>query len=244
VKIRLVAVAAALSFVLLGSSCAVRPDRPALTVAAVSETATATPISDRRPARCRGGEAALEERLARLKGSVVEAMERYQGTWSMTPVDLDCETELSVRPEHVQYPASAGKIVTLIAVLRAVEEGRIALGEIEEQLVNVTTHSLDADANVLNGLVSAGEIQTVLERSRVSERTRFEHDWRQATMPALDLAWIWAALLRGELLGPDWTEYLLGLVTRAQIPPAYETFPAAPDVPGYQFGPEGGLLRR
>ncbi len=209
--------------------------------ATIEPTPTPTPPPDLRPVRCNGlDEVALELRLDRLAADIEATMVGYNGEWGFGMVDLDCDVEVTVRPEYVQYTASAGKIVPVIAALRAIEDGELTLEAIEPHLLLVMEHSLDADANVINAMVTPEQVEEVLLLSEVSELTRFEHDWRQAFMPALDLARVWAALLDGALLGDEMTEYLLDLASAPAIPEGLETFPLDPGLPEFQIGQKAG----
>lgn len=194
-------------------------------------------------------------------------MADYPGGWGVALVDLDCGIELAVRPEHFQYTASAGKIVPVIAALRAVDASRVSmprpwtsgpfacgvtrdpgtkpgdpieLEELEPALFLVMRHSCDQEADLINRMVTPQQIADVLKIANVSQRTRFEHSWRFGGMTALDLARVWAALLGGRLLDMSLTTYLLDLTSRAEIPEGLDTFPTAPDIPGHQFGQKAG----
>lgn len=223
-------------------------ERPTATPTGTSEpTPSAEPsgpepteAADTRPERCRGlGEAELQGRVDRLGADVEEAMAGYDGEWSFGLVDLDCDVELAVNEQWVAYPASAGKIVPVIAALRAVEDGDLAIEDIEEELLGVMEHSWDADADVINALVTPEQVREVLELAEVSDATDFEHRWGRADMPALDLARVWAALLDGRLL-EERAEYLLDLAEGPQIPPGLDTFPVDPQMPGWQLGQKAG----
>jgi len=203
-------------------------------------TPTPEPTPDPRPERCQASAEAVTDRLDDLEAALQSAMAGYDGGWAVGMVDLDCDRELSVNPEWTQYTASAGKIVPIIAALRAVEAGELALDTFEEQLILVTTHSFDLEANYINSLVTPAQVQEVLVLAEVSELTNFAHDWRQAFMPAVDLARVWAAVLDGRLLEPETAEYLLDLTAHAEIPEGLETFPADAEIEGYQLGQKAG----
>lgn len=49
-----------------------------------------------------------------------EVLDGMTGGWGLALVDLECDATITVRPEHIQYTASAGKIVVVIGALRAV----------------------------------------------------------------------------------------------------------------------------
>lgn len=240
---------------------------PATPVPMPTATPEPTPPPVVLPDRCRDGEEALGQALDRLANDIEAAMAGYAGDWGFGMVDLDCEVELEVRGDHVQYTASAGKIVPMIAALQALDPATFdptipdepppmncgayagPLGEpgmpadfaaMKEPLLLVMTHSCDHEAHLINDLVTPQQIAQVLERSGVSERTRFEHRWNQAFMPAIDLARVWAALLDGRLLDDDLTEYLLALAARADIPAGLETFPGDAEIPGWQLGQKAG----
>ena len=208
--------------------------------ATATATATAAPdgavVRDSRPARC----STVAERGADLIRAVEEAMEGYEGTWGLALVDLDRNSPIVIRPEYRQYPASAGKIVVIIAALRAVQEGVVEFATIEPHVELVMHHSLDVDTDVVASFVTPAQVSAVLEAAGVSEASSLEYEWRQALFTPHDLALVWASLLRGEQLDEGWTTYLLGLASEAIFPDGYETFPAAFGVPGYQYGQKAG----
>lgn len=219
------------------------------------------------PTRCLDGAAVLDERLERLAADIEAAMAGYDGDWGFGMVDRDCDVELEVRGEWVQYTASAGKIVPVIAALRALDldtfEAAVpdepvamhchsiagplgATGEpvdfaaMETALLLVMTHSCDHEANLINDLVTPEQVVEVLADSGVSDETQFAYRWNQARMPAIDLARVWAALLDGRLLEADVTVYLLELAAGAEVPAGLDTFPARLDLPGWQLGQKAG----
>ncbi len=224
------------------SQTATAQPAPATATATATGTATATTtpdgavVGDSRPARC----STVAERGADLIRAVEEAMEGYEGTWGLALVDLDCNSPIVIRPEYRQYPASAGKIVVIIAALRAVQEGVVAFAAIEPHVELVMHHSLDVDTDVVASFVTPAQVSAVLEAAGVSAASSLEYEWRQAVFTPHDLALVWASLLRGEQLDEGWTSYLLGLASEAIFPDGYETFPAAFDIPGYQYGQKAG----
>lgn len=189
---------------------------------------------------CTIGVARSNALLLELEADIHAAMDGYEGTWSAALIDLGCETELHVNPDYTQYVASSSKIVVVIAVLRAIEQERITFEDVSEMIDEVMWHSADWAADALNDLLEPEEILEVLDHSGVSAQTSFPYHWRAAIMPALDLARVWAALLDGRLLDPDYTRYLLEQASRADIPAGLETFPLAGEVEGYAYGQKAG----
>lgn len=217
------------------------PAEPTTTAPTSTNEPTTAEPPDARPQRCRGlSEDEVTERVDALGADIEEVMEGYDGEWAFGMVDLDCDVELAVNEEWSNYPASAGKIVPIIAALRAVEDGGLELEDFEDNLLGVMTHSWDADANVINDLVTPEQVQEVLEIAEVSDVTDFEYRWHRADMPPLDLARVWEALLDGRLLEEEQAEYLLDLAEGPEIPPGLDTFPIDPQMPGWQLGQKAG----
>jgi hypothetical protein len=224
---------------------AVAGDRVTPTPAVAGAVDAATPVPTPSPQRtpvppCPGGPEASLELMDEVEARALEAMAGYNGSWGLALIDLDCETSMAINGDWAEYAASSSKIVVVIAVLRAVEDGRLDYESIRPQVEGVMHHSWDADATHLNYLVSPQEIQEVLDMAGMSDASEFPYVWNYAIMTAPDLARVWEALLRGELLGEEWTERLLDLASQAEVPPSNETFPAEFDEPGYQFGQKAG----
>lgn len=199
-------------------------------------TPSPSPTPDPLEMRCAG----LEQRGADLTDAVEDVMAGMTGGWGLALIDLDCDASIVVRPEHGQYPASAGKIVIMITALHAVQEGLLDLEEIRPHVEIVLAQSLDWNADLVNDLVTSEQIAGVLERASVSEASEFEHSWRYAHMTALDMARVWASLMRGEQLDGELTAYLLDLATRPILGEAFWPFPPAFGVEGYTYGQKAG----
>ena len=199
-------------------------------------TPTPTPTPDPRQVRCAG----LDERGAVLGEGVEEVLDGMTGGWGLALVDLECDTTITVRPDHIQYTASAGKIVVVISVLRAVQDGLLDFESIRPHIEIILSISLDSSANYINDLVTVKQIQSVLHRANVSEASEYEHDWRYAHMTAPDMARVWVSLVRGEQLDEEWTAYLLDLATRPLLGVGFWPFPAEFGVEGYTYGQKAG----
>jgi hypothetical protein len=178
---------------------------------------------------------------ARLVLSIEEALDGYEGQWGFALIDNQCGTLATIDPDHIQYTASAGKIISVIAVLRAVADGRADFSEIEEHLRLVMSESLDADAYFLEEFVAPEELRQVLIDAGVSEASHVEGSWSYAFMTAPDLTRVWAALIGGQLLDADRTRYLLDLAGTADIPDVFETFPGGTfELEGFHYGQKAG----
>lgn len=195
-----------------------------------------TPTPDPRPARCEG----LEERGATFTAAVEEAMDGYAGGWGLALIDLDCDAVILVNPEHSQYPASAGKIVVVITALRAVQDGLLEFETIQHDVETVLSLSLDYNSDLVNERVSSEQIAAMLDRAGVSDVTEYEHSWRWAHFSPIDLARVWASLVRGEQLDEEWTAYLLDLASRPILGPGFWPFPAGFGVDGFDYGQKAG----
>lgn len=167
-------------------------------------------------------------------------MEGFPGVWAFAAIDLDTGAVMTIHEDLVIYPASSGKIVVAIAVLRAVQRGEVSLPSIEADFEEMMIRSDDAATDRLNGLVSQAETNAVLTDSGVSAASQFRDSWRRATFTAPDLARVWAALLRGELLDEERITYLLEISGRVELPENFATFPPRFERPGYQYGQKPG----
>jgi hypothetical protein len=221
----------------VGVTASPSPARPPAT-----PTATPQPSPSPTPGNvaCPDGRSDSIARLDDLEEAVTEAMAGYPGTWGFAVRDLGCDTALAVNPGYAQYPASAGKIVTVIATLREVEAGRLDLEAVWGQVTGIMTYSWDLSADVLTRQLTPAAVQSVLADAGVSDKARFLHSWRRAYMSPMDLAIVWEALVQGELLSEEMTERLLDLAAGAVIPASLDTFPAELDLPGYQYGQKAG----
>ncbi len=177
-----------------------------------------------------------------LTDDVDAAMEGYNGAWGFALIDVECDALAESPTDYAQYPASAGKIVTFIAVLREVERKNFDYPEIEDHLELAVLISSDIAANHLTTLITPANIAEVTGLAGLSARSTFVHDWRLAWLAPADLARVWAALLRGELLSPEHTDLLLGLTQQADFPigAGYDTFPEELGVDGYDYGQKAG----
>ncbi len=215
---------------------------PATATATATATAPATEAAspgereDGRPARC----ANVAERGAQLVASVEEAMDEYEGVWGLALIDLDCGSSIVVRPQHSQYPASAGKIAVLTAALRAVQDDLLDFALIEEHVELVLHHSLDKNTDEIAALVTPEQVAAVVERAGISWRSNLPWHWREVWLTPHDLALVWASILRGEQLDEEWTSYLLQLASEAVLPVGDDTFPEDFGVEGYRYGQKAG----
>jgi Beta-lactamase enzyme family len=222
-------------------------DPTATTSAQTIATATATvipsptPMPTPEPARnCVTDPSGYAASLRQLEDDVTRTMDGYDGTWGFAIIDLDCGAMAAINPDYVQYAASAGKLPFIIAALRAVQEGRLDLAEIQEDLELVLHFSLDKSADKIGERVTNDEVWEVLRLADVSELTTFRDAWRNFFTTPADLARIWAALMAGELLDEERTNLLLTLAGEVEVPPAYETWPAEFDEPSLLFGQKAG----
>lgn len=179
-------------------------------------------------------------RAAVLIGEIESAMLDYEGIWGLALIDLDCGSSVVVRPQHVQYPASAGKVVILTAGLRAVQDGLLEFELIEEQVELVLHHSLDKQTDEIAELITPEQVGEVMARAGVSARWYPEWRWRWARFTPHELALFWASIVRGEQLDERWTAHLLQLASEVVLPEGKEAFPADFGVEGYQYGQKAG----
>lgn len=204
-------------------------------------TPLATPTAAPEPERlCVADPEAYASRIDALEAAVADALDGFRGTYGFALYDLDCDTMATVNPDHGQYTASTGKLPFVIAALRAVQDGRLDFAAVESDIVTVLHVSSDEAANRLVAKVSAEDVREVLRIAGVSDQTTFRSSWSNFNSTAVDLTSLWVALLRGELLDEERTEYVLQLASEAQVDTAYETFYSHFDVPGLQFGQKVG----
>ncbi len=167
-------------------------------------------------------------------------MTDYEGIWGLALIDLDCGSSVVVRPQHAQYPASAGKIVILTASLRAVQEGLLEFELIEENVELVLHHSLDKQTDEIAELLTPEQVGDVMARAGVSARWFPEWQWRWALFTPHELALFWASIVRGEQLDERWTAHLLQLASEVVLPEGKEAFPQEFGVEGYRYGQKAG----
>lgn len=159
-----------------------------------------------------------------LAANIVTAMDGYDGTWAFAMYDPRCGHMAETDPDYTQYSASAGKIVSIIAALRAVENGSLEAWEIADPIEAVLTNSWDNEADYLDTLVTQEDFDAVLEIAG-TESSRFVDTWRRANMSPADMARVWAALLAGDYLSETNTNLVVNLAAGAIIPEEYRTFP-------------------
>lgn len=170
-------------------------------------------------------------------------MAGYEGIWGLALIDLDCASSIVIRPQHSQYPASAGKIVILVAALRAVQDGLLEFEAIEENLELVLYYSLDKNTDEIAELITPDQVGAVMARAGVSGDSYLHWHWRDARFTPHDLALVWASILGGEQLDERWTAHLLQLASEAVIPEADVTFPTDFGVDGFQYGQKAGYWK-
>ena len=205
------------------------------TPSATASAATSTETSNGRPSRC----ATVAGRGAQLIKAVEEAMTNYEGIWGLALIDLDCSSSIVVRPQHSQYPASAGKIVILTAGLRAVQDGLLEFELIEEPVELVLHHSLDKQTDEIAELITPEQVAEVMARAGVTS-SYLEWHWREAWFTPHDLARVWASIVRGEQLDERLTAHILQLASEVVLPEGKEAFPADFGVEGYRYGQKAG----
>ena len=167
-------------------------------------------------------------------------MAGFTGGWGLALVDLDCGASVTARPEHGQYTASAGKIMIVIAALRAAEDGLLEFEAMRPHIEIVLEHSIDLNADAINDMVTPEQVAAVLMRAGVSEASRLPHSWRQAHFTPRDLARVWVSLVRGRQLGPERTAWLLGLAVANGLPDTFWPFPPDFGAEGYEYGQKAG----
>jgi hypothetical protein len=179
-----------------------------------------------------------------LAMEVEAAMDGYDGEWGFALIDLACDATVAVNEDYFEYPASSAKVVTAVAALEAAESGELEEREVEWldlSLRQVFRTSSDWDADLLEGYFDTSRLNELLAEAGVSERSYIRESWKFSMMTPLDLATFWAAILRGDLLEEDSTDYLLDLASGAEIPPEYETFPGGDfELGGFQYGQKAG----
>lgn len=175
-----------------------------------------------------------------LAANVVAVMDGYDGAWAFAIYDPKCGHLAETDPGYTQYSASAGKIVSIIASLRAVEDGRVPLSDIETSIENVLTHSWDNESDYLDTLTDQPDYDAILEIAG-TETARFIGSWQRANMGPADMARIWQALVSGDLLNEEHTELVMTMAVEAIIPDVYRTFPDGSFSPaGFRYGQKAG----
>ena len=212
-------------------------------------TAIPTPFPTATPGSAGGGTAHTnglscdERHLAedRLTEAIEEVLTDYDGTWGFALIDLECEHVVSIHPDYAQYPASAAKIVSVVAAMRAVEAGDADLEEVDELVHLVMQHSLDYAADALEEYVEPDDLDQVLVDAGASEEAAMNGSWSWASMTAEDLAGVWSGIVEGTLVDDFGREYLLELAGMTEVPEVYETFPTGEfPVSGFDYGQKAG----
>lgn len=179
-----------------------------------------------------------------LEETIRDAMIGYDGQWGFALIDIVCDASAIVNEDYFEYAASAGKIVTLVAALEAVESGELEDWELESldlSLRQVLRTSSDWDADLLEGYFPTSRLDELLREANLGDRSYMRNSWKFSMMTPIDLATFWAAILKGDLLDNDSTAYLLDLASQAEIPPEYETFPGSNfELEGFQYGQKAG----
>jgi Beta-lactamase enzyme family len=125
--------------------------------------------------------------LAVARSEIESALVGIEGTWTLAVIDLPSGSELLFNEAQRLYPASAGKIVVAIAVLRKVELGEIDLVPIQDRFEQMLIISSDEAADDMDALVSEDDTQQVFRDAGASQSASFP-GWRQGFVTARDLA--------------------------------------------------------
>ncbi|HEX5939594.1 MAG TPA: serine hydrolase, partial [Dehalococcoidia bacterium] len=140
--------------------------------------------------------------LPAARPEIEAALAGFPGDWGFHVIDLPSGEEMGINNEQNFYPASAGKIVIAIAVLRQVEQGIRDLDPIRDRFEQMILVSSDEAADELDELVNESETLQVLIDAGASPNASFP-GWRQGFVSARDLAFVWRALVEGQLLSSD-----------------------------------------
>ena len=244
------AIALAGTLLLLVTACA--PDdsgsRSAVSIATATPVETPTPLPTPSPTptpvppRDSPG-CATRLALARKMAQDIEVvLEGYEAEWGFAFIDVSCKGAVSIHPEYSQYAASAGKIVSVIAVLQAVQRGDLPLEEVDQSVNQVLTLSLDEPADYIETFLEPGALNAVLDQAGTLS-ARIDTTWRETNISATDLARLWAALVNGQLLNEELTAYLLKYTRETVIPEGFETFPDSDfELDGYRYGQKAGYF--
>jgi hypothetical protein len=221
-------------------------DAPAVVVSSPEPTATAIPPSPTPTARPSPSPTqetncdARAESAAALVTDVEATMADYPGTWGFAYIDIFCDATVSTDPAYRQYAASAGKIISIVAVLRAVEAGQVAFETVEPSLITILHVSDDLQSDYIETFVTAEDLNAVIADAGVVEST-IRGAWRFTNFSAVDLARVWAALVDGRLLNTEHTEWVMARAGEADIPGPYETYPGMSfEHPYLQWGQKAG----
>lgn len=202
--------------------------------ASATPTATPTPTPTPTPYVV---DAAAE--LAAAKPELEAALAGLPGEWGLAVFDLPSGAELGLNENQPFYPASAGKIVIAIAVLRQVQEGIREFQPLQDAFEQMMVVSSDERADDLDALVNENETLAVLRDAGASDISSFP-GWRRGFVTARDLALVWKGLVEGNLLDAERTAYLVELTSRFEMEEIFETFPARFGRGGYLYGQKAG----
>jgi hypothetical protein len=231
----------------LGGACENgKSDAPAVVVSSPEATATAlppspTPTAEPSPSPtpewdCDARAQSAEALVADVEG----AMAGYPGTWGFAYIDIFCDATVATDPGYHQYAASAGKIISIVAALRAVEAGQVAFETLEPSITTILHVSDDLLSDHIETFVTAEDLEAVIADAGVVDST-IRGSWRFTNFSAVDLARVWAALIDGRLLNAEHTEWVLARAGEADIPAPYETYPGMSfEHPYLQWGQKAG----
>lgn len=177
--------------------------------------------------------------LAAAKPEIEAALAGIPGEWGLAVIDLPSGAELGLNENQPFYPASAGKIVLAVAVLRQVEQGIREFQPIRDRFEQMILISSDEAADDMDAFVNENETLQVLRDAGASEISSFP-GWRRGFVTARDLALVWKGLVEGRLLTRQNTDYLVELTSRYEMEEVFETFPARLGRQGYLYGQKAG----
>ncbi|MPZ22163.1 MAG: hypothetical protein GEU28_01150 [Dehalococcoidia bacterium] len=180
-----------------------------------------------------------ESALAAARSEIEAALAGIPGEFGLAVIDLPSGAEMGINQGQPFYPASAGKIIVAIAVLRQVQAGLIEFEPFQDRFEQMILVSSDEAADEMDLLVSETETRQVLQDAGASEVSSFP-SWRQGFVAARDLALVWKGLVEGGLLDGERTQYLVGLTSRYEMDPTFETFPVRLGRDGYLYGQKAG----
>ncbi|MEX2236296.1 MAG: serine hydrolase [Dehalococcoidia bacterium] len=221
-----------------GTAPVVQSERATATAIAPDPTATPTPAATPTPTpTLYVVDAAAELALARPE--IEAALAGFDGDWGFHVIELASGAELGINESQNFYPASSGKIILAIAVLRQVEQGIREFQPIQDRYEQMMLISSDEAADDMDALVNENETLQVFRDSGASEASAFP-GWRSGWVTPRDLALVWKALVDGMLLNEENTAYLLDLTGRYEMDPIFQTFPVRLNREGYLYGQKAG----
>lgn len=199
--------------------------------------------------------AVAQRRLDTLRDELTRRIEGYQGIWQVYAEDLATGASIAI-DSHRSYSASVIKLYVMLSVFQRIADGSLvesdAIDTLLEQMITVSSNEA---TNTLIDLLGDGDADAGFATvNRIAAEYGFEDtfidqylgvvdgDPTRKQTSASDAGRFMAAVYRGELVSPAWSERMLGLLLaqtrRTKIPGGVPTGTAVANKTGEIDGVE------